>query len=147
MGSAEVSTAMEKALCSPDEHVRTASRESRSDAREGCRSWVRTLMCVTRSCFEAKHLHEVCAGGRRPWMRARHGDTDQELWHNSLTGNCLGRVAGTKLGMSQQLSLQGWRATTWATGGDKGTPGCCHPCHLVQGRMPCPVLECRVRGM
>lgn len=47
MGSAEVSTAMEKALCSPDEHVGTVSKESRDDAREGCRSWVRTLMCDT----------------------------------------------------------------------------------------------------
>lgn len=32
------------------------------------------------------------------------------------------------------LSLQGQRTPAWATGGDKGSPGCCHPCPLVQGR-------------
>lgn len=32
------------------------------------------------------------------------------------------------------LALQGRRTPGWATGADKGPPGCCHPCCLVQGR-------------
>lgn len=117
MGSAEVSTAMEKAPCSPDEQVGTGSKESRSGAREGCRSWVRTPGCVTRSCSGAKHPPQVCAGGRWPWMRTQIRSCGTTA---SLERAWAGWQAPPWARASSVLSLQGWRTPAWATGMGKG---------------------------